>query len=374
IMVLGYNWDQLSRGARAVISFIPLAIAQALCGWMLGTGRRSAAWREGVGTLLVLALGASLALIAQTYNLGGTWQDFMLTWMLLSLPVVYLLQSAACGMWFMAGITAWLTGSWDHSHVLGFWPLLAAVMPFIVWKIRGNQDGPGVIFLTLTLIICMGIALGFSLSKDIAVLWIQAYAAFFAVLFLIGAARFSATPGAWQIPMLAIGAGGTAIMAFLLTFQWPWHHLPPLALFTKATLHQPATVLTLSIIAALMLAAVALWAGAVRRRDFFLQLYGAFPFMTLLGYALAFRKVPLLCALLFNAYFLALALLPLIKGIKTSRLGLLNVGMLMLMTLILARFFDAKVSLLVKGVTFILAGIVFLTINIVMLKRKRAAQ
>ena len=88
IMVLGYNWDQLSHGMRGVISFVPLAVAQGLCVWMFRTGRRGAAWREGVGTLLVLAVGASLALIAQTYNLGGTWQEFTLTWMLLSLPVV----------------------------------------------------------------------------------------------------------------------------------------------------------------------------------------------------------------------------------------------------------------------------------------------
>ncbi|MBI2437540.1 MAG: DUF2157 domain-containing protein, partial [Lentisphaerae bacterium] len=372
IMVLGYNWDQLSRGARAVISFIPLAIAQALCGWMLGTGRRSAAWREGGGTLLVLALGASLALIAQTYNLGGTWQDFMLTWMLLSLPVVYLLQAAVPAMLFMAGVTAWLTGGWDHSNVVGFWPLLAAVFPFIGWKIRQNRYGPGAVFLMWALVICLSIALGFSLRDDIDVLWIQVYASFFAVLFLAGATWFGEAPTAGHNPFLTAGACGTAMLAFLLTFEWAWEHLARQTLFTGATLQRPDAVLMLVIVAALMLAAMVLWARAARRRDLLRALYGAFPIMTFVGYVIVFQKCPLLW-LLFNAYFLALALAPLITGIRASRLGQINAGILLLTALILARFFDADFSLLAKGLVFILAGIVFLTINIIMLRRKGAA-
>jgi hypothetical protein len=373
IMVLGYNWDQLSHGMRAVISFIPLAAAQALGGWVLLTGRRSAAWREGIGTLLVLAVGASLALIAQTYNLGGTWQDFTLTWMLLSLPVVYLLQASAPAVLFMAGITAWFTGSWHHAPVLEFWPLLLAVIPFIGWKIREDRYGPGAAFPMWVLVVCLGIALGFSLRHEIDVLWIQIYASFFAVLFLAGSAWFNGTPSLWQRPFFTAGAGGTVVLAFLLTFEWPWKHVGYQTLFTREALHRPESAMMLAIIAALMLAAILLLARAIRRREFAIALYGALPIMAFSGYAIGLQQGPLLW-LIFNAYFLALALWLLIVGIKRSRLEPINVGMLMLGTLILARFFDADFGLLAKGLVFIGAGIVFLSVNIIMLRRKGAAQ
>ncbi len=373
IMLLGYNWDQLSRGMRAIISFIPMAVAQGLCVWIFRTGRLSAAWREGVGMLLALAVGASLALIAQTYNLGGTWQDFMLTWMLLTLPVAYLLQAAAPAMLFMAGITAWFTGSWNHAPVLGFWPLLLAVIPFIGWKIRENRYGPGAVFPLWTLIVCLGIALGASLRHEIDDLWIQAYASFFAVLFLTDAGWFRTAPTMWQRPFFALGAGGTAVLAFLLTFEWPWRHLGRQIWFASDAFHQPETAIVLVIITALTLAAILLLTRAARRRKWDIALYGAFPIVTFLGYAVGLHQGSLLW-LLFNAYFLALAIWPLADGIKTSRLAPINAGMLMLTALILARFFDADFGLMAKGLVFIGAGVLFLSVNIVMLRRKGAAQ
>lgn len=370
IMVLGHNWDQLSRGVRAVISFIPLAVAQALCVWMFRTGRRSAAWREGVGTLLVLAVGASLALIAQTYNLGGTWQEFTLTWMLLSLPVVYLLQASAPAMLFMAGITAWFSGSWDNKPVLGYWPLLAAIMPFIGWKIREDRYGPGAVFPMWALVICLGIALGFGLDNQFNVLWMQAYAGLFAVLFLAGSAWFNEGPAMWQRPFLAIGACGSAVLAFIWTFEEPWEDVGRHTLFGNDASGRWEA---LSIVFLLTFAAIVLLARAVRRRDKEDVLYGALPIMALLGYSIGLQKGPLLW-LIFNAYFLALTLVPLITGIKAAQLGRINAGMLMLTALILARFFDADFNLLAKGLVFIGAGVVFLSVNIIMLRRKGAAQ
>lgn len=373
IMVLGHNWDQLSRGVRAAIAFIPLAVAQALCVWMFRTGRRSAAWREGVGTLLVLATGASLALIAQTYNLGGTWQEFTLTWMLLSLPVVYLLQASAPAMLFMAGVTAWFTASWVNKPVLGYWPLLAAILPFIAWKIREDRYGPGAVFPMWVLVICLSIALGFGLDNQFSVLWMQAYAGLFAVLFLAGAAWFNGAPAMWQRPFLTIGACGSAVLAFIWTFEEPWKDVGRHTLFGGDAFSRPESLLMGAIMLLLALTAILLLARAIRRRDKESVLYGALPIMALVGYSIGLQKGPLLW-LIFNAYFLALALVPLVAGIKASQLGKINAGMLMVTALILARFFDADFNLLAKGLVFIFAGIVFLTVNIIMLRRKGAAQ
>ena len=127
----------------------------------------------------------------------------------------------------------------------------------------------------------------------------------------------------------------------------------------------------LEIITLLTMAIIPLLARAVRRRELAVVLYGACPIISFTGYAVGLQQGPLLW-LIFNAYFIALALCLLTIGIKESRLGPVNVGMLMLVALILARFFDADFGLLAKGLVFIVAGIASLVINIIMLKQKRS--
>ena len=84
ILLLAHNWDQLSRPARVTVAFATLVLSQALAFWMLWTGQGGTVWRETVGTFLALMVGACLALISQTYNLGGDFAAFMLVWTLLS--------------------------------------------------------------------------------------------------------------------------------------------------------------------------------------------------------------------------------------------------------------------------------------------------
>lgn len=370
IMVLGYNWDQFSRGMRAVISFAPLAVAQGLCVWMLRIGRRSAAWREGVGTLLVLAVGASLALIAQTYNLGGTWQNFMLIWMLLSLPVAYLLQAAVPAVLFILGITAWFTNSFGNKPVFGFWALLATILPFFVLKIREDRYGPGAVFPMWILVICVGVAMGCGLDQPLNVLWMQAYAGLLAVLFLSGSAWFNEGPTIWQRPLLVSGACGSAVLAFIGTFAEPWEYVGRHTLCAHDVANRFDAFF---IIILFTFAAVVLLARAICRRDKEAVLYGALPVLSWVGYAVGFQQGPLL-RLFFNVYFLVLALDQLVAGIKAAQLGKINIGMLLLIALILARFFDANFSLLAKGLVFVAAGALFLSVNIIMLRRKGAAQ
>jgi len=68
ILVLAHNWEDLSRPVRAVLSFLPLVLAQGFGVWTVARRPQSLAWREGVGAMLFLMIGASISLVAQTYN------------------------------------------------------------------------------------------------------------------------------------------------------------------------------------------------------------------------------------------------------------------------------------------------------------------
>ena len=96
IAVIGYNWDDFGRGTRLMFAFLPLLLSQGFSAWVLARGSRIPAWvRETAGLLQVLAGGAAIAIVSQIYHLGGTWQDFLFWWILVSLPVLWAMRAHA---------------------------------------------------------------------------------------------------------------------------------------------------------------------------------------------------------------------------------------------------------------------------------------
>ena len=139
ILLLAHNWADLSRAARTALAFAPLVAAQLLAVWILRTGKTSAAWREGVGLFWTLAVGSAIALVAQTYHIPGDAGRFALTWMLLALPIVYLLNATGPALVYLAGITFWAIDAQSNGgQALPFWPLAALILPHVVAAARGN--------------------------------------------------------------------------------------------------------------------------------------------------------------------------------------------------------------------------------------------
>ncbi|MEM5769253.1 MAG: hypothetical protein AAGU23_10015, partial [Bacillota bacterium] len=79
-------------------------------------------------------------------------------------------------------------------------------------------------------------------------------------------------------------------------------------------------------------------------------------------------------AILVNLYLLWISVGFILRGVRETRLGSLNTGMLMLGVLILFRFFDFSYSFYVRGIVFILLGAVFLAVNLIMSRRKDGVQ
>src|SRR5207302_212408 len=119
-------------------------------------------------TFWVLAIGTAIALIAQTYNLGGDFGDFMLTWSLLGLPIIYLLRSSVATALYWVGVTTWAVNARITSGVeLWFWPLLALGVPRL-WRLaQGDRYHPRVGWLLWVLVICVSVGTGASLTDHL---------------------------------------------------------------------------------------------------------------------------------------------------------------------------------------------------------------
>ena len=109
IALFAANWAVLSREVRVVLSLTPLALAQLALLYAIFARPLNAAWRECSALVLALAVGAAIALVAQTYHIEANPPLFLRTWILLALPLPYVTRS-----WAAAFFIAFLV------HVFGF--------------------------------------------------------------------------------------------------------------------------------------------------------------------------------------------------------------------------------------------------------------
>jgi len=72
-----------------------------------------------------------------------------------------------------------------------------------------------------------------------------------------------------------------------------------------------------------------------------------------------------------NIMLFALGIYNILLGGRKLRLGQLNLGMLLLIYIIVLRFFDMDLSLLQRGIAFIVLGIAFLVCNITVFRKKK---
>ena len=223
ILLLAYNWSDLTRPMRAVIAYIPLLGALGLCAWIVFAGKTGTALREGTGAFLALAVGASIALVAQTYQLGGTFRDFTLAWMLLILPSIYVLDAVMPALIYLFGITGWAIGQRCYDdNPYGFWLLLAGVVPYLVWvRLRDRESVKGCWLLWgMTIGVLAGVAT--VMGRHEPMLWFSLYASLFAACLMADELWGARHLTLWGRPLTLVGGGGLGVMVFLYSFIDFW--------------------------------------------------------------------------------------------------------------------------------------------------------
>jgi uncharacterized membrane protein len=181
VLLLAHNWTELARPVRAVLALLPVAISLGVAGYALARKAGSAAWRESAATALTLSIAAAIGLVTQTYHLGDV--DFLLTWAVLALPGIYVLQAAVPAVFYLAIILFW---GGDEGSALGYWLLMAAIVPFLVTFCR-QATGRGALLgwcAALSLPVAVGVTFG-----HMEEIWLYAFSFLFAGMALEGLRR-----------------------------------------------------------------------------------------------------------------------------------------------------------------------------------------
>ena len=379
VLLVAHNWDFLSRPIRCGIAFTPLVLSQALAVFVLLRRNGSTAWRETAAILNVAAIGTAIALVGQTYQIQGDFARFVLGWMLLALPIVYLFQtSVGLSAWFV-GATVWVVSSKHgdffgaHPNDLWAWPLLFAGLPAFVKLVRQNQNGYGTLLATTALAIACAFSLGQTDDIGAQSFWRCSFAAYWSLVYLVGAVSFDHWRPRRFHPFVAIGWIGILSMAVFLSFQDQWRNRQWQNAVDFVPRHYPDLVAAGIqfgwIAAALLLAGYALW----KKRESNLAPAALTP-MVLIAWLIAKQTGDGLVPFLgLNFFLLALGVYTLLRGIRSGRVFEANLGMVVIAILATARFFDTDLEFVVRGIAFILIGVGFLMTNLIVFKRKARA-
>lgn len=376
ILMLAHNWDELSRPVRAVISVTPLIITQILAVWTMMKRGESVALREGISTFFMLAIGSSIALIGQTYNISGSNANFVLTWMLLSVPIVYLMNVSFIAILYLIGITCWAGfAQAEIGYAFFFWFLFALIAPHIYQSAKNNIYSNRTAILFWGVSLCLCISTGIVLEGAIPGLWMIVYSALFAVLYLAGSLLSGESDGVWRNPLHTIGSLGIFVLSLILTYEWIWKGISWRHYRAYDNYNQLAVISDYTVVILFLMSAVCIFIIYARKRKDLKLLYGAMPVVSLLSYALSRYGVgTAILMIVFNIYLFALGIGTISAGFKSYKIGVVNAGMIIMMTLIAARFFDIDIGFTLKGLAFILLGVGFLAANVILIRRKGGAR
>lgn len=375
VLVVAHNWDELGRTAKTFFAFLPLVMGQGLCLYVLLKKKDNINWREPAGVILFFAVASSISLISQTYHISGTMSDFLLTWMLLTLPVVYILPSSIAALLYIAGSTwyACATGYFNYPDdrvPFYYLLLLVLVIPHYYTYLAHKKESNFFHLFNWLLVLSVTIALGsFSVAQDRTEWVFAGYLALFSVFYLLGRVEGFSHQKLFANPFLIIGTLGTIFILMFWSFDWYWTDT-----YRYSDMNRPAMYFSPFLYITIGILIVAAWlvlSGYRATKNIIFDPMGFSGFVLLVS-LLAFGNIPHMGLLIINLWILFLAVFFIRKGALQDHLGILNFGLLIIAILAVLRFFDDDIPFIWRGFFFLITGFGFFTANYMMVKKRKA--
>lgn len=367
ILILAHNWDMMGVWLKTIIAFFPLLVGQFLCGLSLFKKKGSVVWSESSSIFLFIAIGACMSLISQTYHIQGELSPFILTWMLLGFPLIYLMKSSSVTILFIVGVTfcsAAIYGLYGFMLLLGIIPHL----------LRMHKSDSSRNFMSITYwFLSISLLIGLGAVTHSGILIYIAYFSFLGVLYNYGHSKYMAHNKFFANGPRVIGGLGIIGMLFFFSFDVIWsgmigsHWQRSFAAINWSKAYYSLGFI-FSVIFSLV-AAIQIFVRQRRSRMNQIRPISLLPFVFIivfsLGYYWSFSQLAI------NLLILLVGILTIIEGAKKDHLGILNKGLAIIMILTVCRFFDTQISFVLKGAMFMIVGVGLIVTNYIVVRRRK---
>ncbi len=365
ILMLAHNWDQFSRAIKTIFAFLPLVIGQLFVGYSI-LKKKSRTWKEASGTFLFFAVGASIALVSQIYHLPGDLSSFLLTWIVLCLPVIYLLKSHVLAILHIVFATYFACESGYGYSSSGNSPwlyilMIALVLPHYYMLLKQNPKANITSLLNWFIPLSATIVLGAFVEINYSIGFLL-YIILFGLFYNIGKIPFFYTQQLRRNGYIIIGSIGTIIILLWTSFTWIWEDLIREVVFFSNEFYI-AIALFLGALAVLGYSYYKKW-----MKGFHLFQYVFIFFSMLFFFGFSSETIP---TILVNVFLFVLGLITIKIGADRFHFGVLNYGLFIITSLVVCRFFDTNMSFVIRGLLFVTVGFGFFITNYWMLKKQK---
>ncbi|MBK7981181.1 MAG: DUF2157 domain-containing protein [Ignavibacteriae bacterium] len=370
ILIVAHNWDLFSKTTKLIVSFIPLFTGQILCGYSFFKKHENIVWKESGSTFLFFAIGANISLIGQIYNLHSDLSLFIITWMLIFFPIIYLMRSSTGSLLYLIGITFYAceNGYWSFptSESIYYWILLLILMPHYYSLIKRDPQSNFLNlhnwFIPLSIIISLGIV-----ANKFEEFMFLAYFSLFSLFQIIGNLNFAKNTKSKVNGYTFFGSLGIIVILLILSFEWFWNDLQNKSFQFNAVIFSPELISTIIISAISFYFFIKIFKSKSQKEfDWGSLMFVVFILIFFIGFYTHISVV------LINLLTLSIGIITIKRGTDQNHLGILNYGLLIVTSLIACRFFDTDLSFVTRGIIFIVVGIGFFLSNFWMLKKRRS--
>ncbi len=372
ILIFAFNWENLSITWRTILSFLPLIFAQAVYTFVYFKKRESTSWVEASSGFLMLMLASSIALISQTYHIAGSIESFLFIWMLLSIPLLYLMNSSLAAIFYLVGIASWAINQ-QGSESVYYWAFLLAFLPHFVVNVQQDQSSVRSNLLGWSLVLTFAFAYFGVIETDIREFNLLCIALLITNFYLKGELSYKGNRMINR-PFQTFAIGALFITCMILGYSWGDENTSMETLIYGNRYASWAGLINFALLIANILGFAYLfylyW-KKIKLPNYFIL---SFPFFIVIGLVLTRLNLDTAAIVLANVFLFGYGLYYIKTGIQKHQLSLVNVGMLFISALIIARFFDTDWSFVIKGIAFVLLGIGFLSVNWLLSKKLKSIE
>ncbi len=370
ILIIAHNWDDLSRPAKTFFAFLPLVLGQLFCGFTILKKADSTAWKESSTAFLFLSVGGCISMISQIYNISDDLSKFILVWMLLCFPLIYVMKSSAASLLYIVGISYYAgeIGYWSYPHSGNYlyWGLLALAIPHYYFLYRNKKESNFTLFHHWFIPLSVIFALGTIPRQHDGFLNI-AYMSLFGLFYIMGEMKYF-KESKWKSNGYTVcGSLGIISLLLILSYDGIWNRISAHSYYFSDVFSSSEFYAAVFFsVSAFVLLYTKNKKGVLGEVDVMEMIFLLFIIVFITG-----CWFPVFSTLLINLIVLGLGISAIRRGSKMDHLAVLNYGLLIIMALATCRFFDDHITYFVRGSLFVLAGAGFFITNYRMLKKRK---
>lgn len=369
LFIVANQWEELPRSVKTACAFLLLIVPQLLCVYALYKKPDKIVWLESTALILFFAVCANISLVSQIYHINGDASSFIFTWMLLTVPLVYIMNSSTVSIGYFIGILSYsFAVRFDGNALLSdhlTWLLFLVPIPHYFRLIRSASDSPLTKLLHWVIPGVLTLNLG-TVVTNFGELMPPVYFTLFGIFYFLGKGNYFRNRTPEQNGYLIIGTLGSIITLIVMSFKSSWEKV--------SSLPHPFETLSTApeFIAFILLFALAsgILYHEIRSRGLAdLRIMEVAWVLFLLIFAMGF--ITTASVFLINLAVFLTGVMMIREGAGKNNLSTLNSGMIVITILLICRSFDIDLTYVVKGFLFVGVGIGFFIANWWMLKKTK---